>query len=53
MPEFPTARETRKFDKNSTEELARALNLNIAAEYEAVQIYEQIVEVLSSRCAFS
>ncbi|MFB3887933.1 MAG: demethoxyubiquinone hydroxylase family protein [Candidatus Bathyarchaeia archaeon] len=47
MPDFATAREIRKFDKKlSREELARALRFNIAAEYEAVQIYEQIVEAI-------
>ena len=45
MPVFSTIRETLALGKKlSASELARALRFSIAAEYEAVQIYEQIIE---------
>jgi rubrerythrin len=47
LPDFATARETISFDKKlSKKELIRAIRFSIAAEYEAVQIYEQIVEAI-------
>ncbi len=45
MSDFATAREVMGFGRKlSREELIRSLRFSIAAEYEAVQIYEQIVE---------
>lgn len=50
MPDFATAREVRSFDKKlSKAELARAIRFSVAAEYEAVQIYEQIVEAIGDQ----
>ncbi len=47
MPDFATAREVLGFGKRlSRQELVRALRFSIAAEYEAVQIYEQIIEAI-------
>lgn len=45
MPSFSTIKDTTGLGKKlSKAELARALRFSIAAEYEAVQIYEQIIE---------
>lgn len=45
MPDFATARGVEEFGKKlSKGELVRALRFSVAAEYEAVQIYEQIIE---------
>ncbi len=45
MPDFASAFGTKSFEKKlSPSELIRALRFSIAAEYEAIQIYEQIVE---------
>jgi rubrerythrin len=45
LPDFATSSGTLSFDKKlSKKELERAIRFSIAAEYEAVQIYEQIVE---------
>ncbi len=50
MPSFATARDTLSFStqKLSHAELARALRFSIAAEYEAIQIYEQIMESIDN-----
>ncbi|MCW3996142.1 MAG: rubrerythrin [Candidatus Bathyarchaeota archaeon] len=47
MPDFATAYGVKSLDKKlSKNELIRALRFSVAAEYEAVQIYEQIVEAI-------
>jgi uncharacterized protein len=47
MSDFATAREVLGFGRKlSRGELIRALRFSIAAEYEAVQIYEQIIEAV-------
>ncbi len=44
-PEFTTPFSTKSFEeKLSPSELIRAIRFSVAAEYEAVQIYEQIIE---------
>lgn len=44
-PEFLTAKDTRSFQgKFSPSELVRAIRFSVAAEYEAVQLYDQIIE---------
>lgn len=45
MPHFENSYNVKKSDKKlSHEELIRGLRFNIAAEYEAIQLYQQIVE---------
>jgi len=45
LPEFTTAREVISFGKKfSKEELVRSMRFSVAAEYEAIQIYELILE---------
>lgn len=44
-PDFASTTHVKSFeDKLSLSELVRAIRFSVAAEYEAVQIYEQIVE---------
>lgn len=45
MPQFATPFSIKKSDKKLTnEELIRAIRFSIASEYEAIQIYEEIIE---------
>ncbi len=45
MPEFATPFSGLKLDRNVThQELIRAIRYNVAAEYEAVQLYMQLAE---------
>jgi len=49
MPNFCTPFSTKKSDKKLThEELIRAIRFSIAAEYEAIQIYEEIEESIDN-----
>ncbi len=51
-PDFATAQNTRSFEKKlSASEFIRALRFSVAAEYEAIQIYEQIVEAIEDQHA--
>lgn len=46
-PDFTTAQSTRSFEKKlSVSEFVRAIRFSVTAEYEAIQIYEQIVEAI-------
>ncbi len=50
MPDFTTAFSAKGFDeKLSPSELIRAIRFSVAAEYEAVQIYEQIIEATDNQ----
>ena len=50
MPDFSSIRNIMNVDKKLTGlELARAIRFSIAAEYEAVQIYEQIIENIDDK----
>ncbi len=52
MPQFSTPFAGNHSDKKLTkEELIRAIRFNIAAEYEAVQLYEQLAESIDDRAA--
>jgi rubrerythrin len=52
MPDFTSAFNAKSFDKLlSRSEFVRALRFSIAAEYEAVQIYEQIMEAITDEHA--
>ena len=45
MPKFGTPYNVLKSDKKLTnEELVRSIRFNIAAEYEAIQFYEEVIE---------
>lgn len=45
MPEFSTPYNGKKLDRKLTqEELIRTIRFSIAAEFEAIQLYEQIAE---------
>jgi rubrerythrin len=45
MPEFSTPFSVLKNDRSVTDkELARAIRFSIAAEYEAIQLYQQLAE---------
>lgn len=49
MPEFSTPFSVKKNDKKLTkEELIRAIRFSIAAEYEAIQLYEEIEESIDN-----
>lgn len=49
MPEFSTPFSVKQSDRKLTkEELIRAIRFNIAAEYEAIQIYEQLSESIDN-----
>ena len=50
MPDFSSIRNIMNVDKKLTGlELAKAIRFGIAAEYEAVQIYEQIIENIDDK----
>lgn len=52
MPEFSTPFSVKKNDKKLTkEELIRAIRFSIAAEYEAIQLYEEIEESIDNEAA--
>jgi len=52
MPEFGTAFSVLKSDRKLTpSELARAVRLMVAAEYEAVQLYTQLAESIDNELA--
>ena len=52
MPEFSTPFSVKKNDKKLTkEELIRAIRFSIAAEYEAIQLYEEIKESIENEAA--
>jgi len=52
MPEFTTSFTVKKSDRKLTkEELTRAIRFSVAAEYEAVQIYQQIAESIDDKAA--
>jgi len=52
MPEFTTPFTGKKSDRKLTkEELIRAIRFSVAAEYEAVQIYQQIAESIDDQAA--
>lgn len=45
MPQFSNSCNVKHCDRKlSKEELIRAIRFNIAAEYEAIQLYEQVIE---------
>lgn len=45
MPEFSNSCNVQHCDRKLTkEELIRAIRFNIAAEYEAIQLYQQVIE---------
>ena len=49
MPDFCTPFSTKKSDRKLTkEELIRAIRFSIASEFEAIQIYEEIEEVIEN-----
>ncbi len=49
MPDFSTPFSTKKSDRKLTkEELIRAIRFSIASEFEAIQIYEEIEEVIDN-----
>jgi rubrerythrin len=51
-PGFTSAHNTRSFDKKLTaSEFVRAIRFSVAAEYEAIQIYEQIMEAIDDEQA--
>ncbi len=52
MPEFTTPFCVRNCDKKlNPEELVRAIRFAIAAEYEAIQIYEQLADSIDNKSA--
>lgn len=45
MPQFSNSCNVKHCDRKlSQEELVRAIRFNIAAEYEAIQLYQQVIE---------
>jgi len=49
MPEFSTPFSVKKNDRKlNKEELVRAIRFSIAAEYEAIQLYEEIEESIDN-----
>ena len=47
MPDFATIKGTASLGRKMTSaELVRAIRFSVAAEYEAIQVYEQIVEAV-------
>lgn len=47
LPDFATTYGVKSFDRKlAKSELIRALRFSVAAEYEAIQIYEQIIEAI-------
>jgi rubrerythrin len=54
MPEFSSVFSVKKSDRKLTQdELIRAVRLNIAAEYEAVQLYTQLAESIDDELAIT
>lgn len=54
MPEFSSIFSVKKGDRKLThDELVRAIRLNIAAEYEAVQLYMQLAESIDDKLAIA
>ena len=54
MPEFSTNFSVMKADRKLTdEELKRAIRFDIAAEYEAVQLYLQLAESIDNKLAIA
>jgi rubrerythrin len=52
MPEFSTVFSGLKHDRKLTDqELIRAIRFNIAAEYEAIQLYMQLAESIDNELA--
>lgn len=52
MPEFSTPNSVKKADTMFTErEMIRAIRFAIASEYEAIQIYEEMVENINNKDA--
>lgn len=52
MPEFSSIFSVKKSDRKlTTDELVRAIRFNIAAEYEAVQLYTQLAESIDDELA--
>lgn len=52
MPEFANPFQGNAFDRKLTKsELIRAIRYNIAAEYEAVQLYQQLAESIDDEFA--
>jgi rubrerythrin len=54
MPDFASIFSVKKSDRKLThEELVRAIRFNIAAEYEAVQLYLQLAESIDDKLAIT
>lgn len=54
MPEFGNPFAGLKFDRKLThEELVRAIRFMVAAEYEAIQLYEQLAESTDNKLAIN
>jgi rubrerythrin len=54
MPEFSSIFSVKKSDRKLTaDELVRAIRFNIAAEYEAVQLYTQLAESIDHELAIT
>jgi rubrerythrin len=54
MPEFSSIFSVKKSDRKLTDdELIRAIRFNIAAEYEAVQLYTQLAESTDNELAIT
>ncbi len=54
MPEFSSVFSVKKSDRKLTkEELVRAIRFDIAAEYEAVQLYTQLAESIDDKLAIA
>lgn len=52
MPEFSTPYSTKKSEKIlNHQELVRAIRFSIAAEFEAIQLYEEISEAIDNKDA--
>jgi rubrerythrin len=52
MPEFSDIFSVKKSDRKLTEEeVIRAIRLSIAAEYEAIQLYQQLAESIDDELA--
>lgn len=54
MPEFATPHSVKASDKPLTNnEMIRAIRFAIASEYEAIQIYEEIIEAIDNKKAIT
>ena len=50
MPQFPNSYNVKHCEKKLTkEELIRSIRFNIAAEYEAIQLYQQVIEATDNQ----